>query len=76
MVGIGNAAHIHKRISHTAQRRVYAHVRGFGDFFERHIAIITHNEHFALVVGQSGNDPPNVAMNLLGDKEILHIIVA
>ena len=70
LVLFGHFAYVEQGIAHAAQSGVDAHLRGIGNLFEAHVLVISHDEHFALVLGQGGHQPAYVGVYLAGDDGV------
>ena len=70
LVLFGHFAHVEQGIAHAAQGGVDAHLRGIGNLFEAHVLVVSHDEHFALVLGQGGHQPAYVGVYLAGDDGV------
>ena len=70
LVIVGHFSDVEQGVAHTTQCRVDAYLRSVGNFFETHVFVIAHNEYFALIVGQRGDEAAYVGMYLACDERI------
>ena len=73
IVLLGQTAHVHEGIAHTAECRVDADVGRFRYFLERHLLIEAHVDHFALRGRQNLHDAADVLHHLRVDELALDV---
>ena len=72
----GHAAEVEEGVAHTAKGRVDAHTRALGNLLERHLTVVAHDKHLALLGGEVLDEMPYVVADGGVAEDILHVAVA
>jgi hypothetical protein len=63
---------VDQRIAHPTQCGIDAHIGLFGNVFKAHVPVMTHFEHFLLLLRQVFHQPLHIIMNLSNNQFVFN----
>ena len=68
----GHFSYVEQCIAHASEGRVDTYLCGVGYLLEAHVFVVSHDKHFALVLGQSSYQSAYVGVYLAGDDGVFY----